>query len=124
MPKKAWQLFLKKEFQIGRMNKYYITAPRLFDGEVIHKDWALVIENNKIVTVGSMQQINVPDGAVKINYPNADVALNRAINEGVIIGPRLIVAGRGIVSTGSYGPKGYDTDQDIMLGQNLLMVII
>jgi imidazolonepropionase-like amidohydrolase len=46
----------------------------------------------------------------------ADVALKRAINEGIIPGPRLMVAGRAIVSTGSYGPKGYDNDQEIMLG--------
>ncbi len=45
-----------------------------------------------------------------------DVALKRAINEGIIIGPRLMVAGRAIVATGSYGPKGYDLDQEIMLG--------
>src|ERR1043165_5787847 len=35
----------------------------------------------------------------------SDVALKRAINEGIIPGPRLIVAGRAIVATGSYGPK-------------------
>lgn len=46
----------------------------------------------------------------------SDVALQRAINEGIIPGPRMIVAGRAIVSTGSYGPKGYDTDMQIMLG--------
>ncbi|MFN3839258.1 MAG: amidohydrolase family protein [Cyclobacteriaceae bacterium] len=46
----------------------------------------------------------------------ADVALKRAINEGIIPGPRMIVAGRAIVSTGSYGPKGYDDDSKIMLG--------
>jgi imidazolonepropionase-like amidohydrolase len=46
----------------------------------------------------------------------SDVALKRAINEGLIPGPRLMVAGRAIVSTGSYGPKGYDHDQEIMLG--------
>lgn len=46
----------------------------------------------------------------------ADVALKRAINEGIIPGPRMWVAGRAIVSTGSYGPKGYDNDQTIMLG--------
>jgi imidazolonepropionase-like amidohydrolase len=28
----------------------------------------------------------------------------------------MMVAGRAIVSTGSYGPKGYDTDMEIMLG--------
>lgn len=46
----------------------------------------------------------------------SDVALKRAIDEGIIPGPRLLVAGRAIVSTGSYGPKGYDHDQQIMLG--------
>jgi len=167
--------------KLNSQTKYYITAPRLFDGEVMHKDWALIIENNKIINVGPIQQLNAPDGSVKINYPNAtilpglieghshlmlypynitdwdtqvlkepdsyrtvratvhakntllagfttardlgtegagysDVSLKRAINEGIIIGPRLMVAGRAIVSTGSYGPKGYDSDQQIMLG--------
>ena len=46
----------------------------------------------------------------------SDVALKRAIDEGIIPGPRLLVAGRAIVSTGSYGPKGYDHDMEIMLG--------
>lgn len=46
----------------------------------------------------------------------SDVALKRAINEGIIPGPRMIVAGRAIVSTGSYGPKGFDNDMQIMLG--------
>ncbi len=34
----------------------------------------------------------------------ADVALKRAIDEGLTEGPRLLVAGRAIVATGSYGP--------------------
>jgi imidazolonepropionase-like amidohydrolase len=46
----------------------------------------------------------------------SDVALKQAINENIIPGPRMIVAGRAIVSTGSYGPKGYDSDFEIMLG--------
>ncbi|CAN5327417.1 amidohydrolase family protein [soil metagenome] len=59
----------------------------------------------------------------------SDVALKRAINEGVIPGPRMVVAGRAIVTTGSYGPKGYDTDMEIMLGaepadgDNLIRVV-
>lgn len=36
----------------------------------------------------------------------ADVGLREAINEGIIPGPRLFVAGRAIVAQGSYGPKG------------------
>jgi imidazolonepropionase-like amidohydrolase len=37
----------------------------------------------------------------------SDVALKRAVDEGVIPGPRLIVAGPAMVATGSYGPKGF-----------------
>ena len=35
-------------FHLSAQTKYYITAPRLFDGEVIHKEWALIFEQNKI----------------------------------------------------------------------------
>lgn len=37
----------------------------------------------------------------------ADVGLRQAINEGIIPGPRMIVAGPAMVVTGSYGPKGF-----------------
>jgi len=42
----------------------------------------------------------------------ADVALKRAIDDGVIPGPRLFVATRAIVATGSYGPapRGFRPD--------------
>lgn len=46
----------------------------------------------------------------------ADVGLKQAIEQGIIPGPRMIVAGRAIVATGSYGPKGFDTDFNVMLG--------
>jgi imidazolonepropionase-like amidohydrolase len=160
---------------------YYLTADRIFDGEVTHTGWAVVVEADKIISIGPKEKIKEPVGSIKINYPNStllpglieghshlllypynitdwdtqvlketdayrtaratvhakntlmagfttardlgtegagysDVALKRAINEGVIPGPRLMVAGRAIVSTGSYGPKGYDHDQEIMLG--------
>ncbi len=36
----------------------------------------------------------------------ADVGIRRAIDQGIIPGPRLLVSGRAIVATGSYGPKG------------------
>lgn len=166
---------------ISAQQKYLITADRLFDGESIHADWALLVEGNKIVAVGPKQSIKVTEGTISFNYGNAtvipgmieghshlllypynitdwdtqvlketdayrtiratihakntllagfttardlgtegagysDVSLKKAINDGIIIGPRLLVAGRAIVSTGSYGPKGYDTDQQIMLG--------
>jgi imidazolonepropionase-like amidohydrolase len=42
----------------------------------------------------------------------ADVSLKRAIEDGIVSGPRLFVATRAIVATGSYGPaaKNYRTD--------------
>lgn len=161
--------------------EFYIIANRVFDGEVMHENWAVVVRGNVIVAAGPKDQVKAPAGATVINKPNStllpglieghshlllypynitdwdtqvlketdsyrtaratvhakntllagfttardlgtegagysDVALKRAINEGIIPGPRLLVAGRAIVSTGSYGPKGYDHDMEIMLG--------
>jgi imidazolonepropionase-like amidohydrolase len=160
---------------------YYLTAQRVFDGEQMRADWAIVVESGRIRDAGPRDKVRAPQGATVINYPNAticpglieghshlflypynitdwdtqvlketdayrtvratvhakntlmagfttardlgtegagyaDVSLKKAINDGIIPGPRLMVAGRAIVSTGSYGPKGYDGDQQIMLG--------
>ncbi len=46
----------------------------------------------------------------------ADVGIRKALDKGVIVGPRLIVAGRAIVATGSYGPKGFDLSHTLTLG--------
>jgi imidazolonepropionase-like amidohydrolase len=46
----------------------------------------------------------------------ADVGLKRAIDEGVIPGPRMIVAGPAMVATGSYGPKGYAPEWTVPQG--------
>jgi imidazolonepropionase-like amidohydrolase len=46
----------------------------------------------------------------------ADVGVRDAINKGVIPGPRLLVAGRAIVATGSYGPKGFHEGVAVPLG--------
>jgi imidazolonepropionase-like amidohydrolase len=48
----------------------------------------------------------------------ADVALKRAIDDGAIPGPRLFVATRAIVATGSYGPsvRSYRSDIDLPVG--------
>lgn len=47
----------------------------------------------------------------------ADVALKRAIEEGVVRGPRLFVATRAIVATGSYGPAARNYRPDCCLPQ-------
>ncbi len=160
---------------------YYLTADHVFDGDVLHEGWAVVVEGSKIISVGPKEKITPPPNAIKINYPNStllpglieghshlllhpynetswddqvmkesdayriaratvhakktllagfttvrdlgsegagysDVELKKSINDGVIAGPRMIVAGRAIVATGSYGPKGYDTDVKVMKG--------
>jgi imidazolonepropionase-like amidohydrolase len=40
----------------------------------------------------------------------ADVGLKQAVQRGIIPGPRMLVATRAIVATGSYGPKGYPAE--------------
>lgn len=48
---------------------------------------------------------------------DADVQLKRAINEGLIEGPRMVVVTRAIVATASYGPKkGFRADRDLPQG--------
>jgi imidazolonepropionase-like amidohydrolase len=46
----------------------------------------------------------------------ADVGLKRAIEQGIIPGPRMLVATRAIVATGSYGPKGFAANVDVPQG--------
>lgn len=45
-----------------------------------------------------------------------DVGLKESIEKGVIPGPRMIVAGKAIVTTGSYGPKGFHEFVKVPLG--------
>jgi len=46
----------------------------------------------------------------------ADVGIKKSIEKGIIPGPRMIVAGKAIVATGSYGPKGFAPHVKIPLG--------
>lgn len=46
----------------------------------------------------------------------ADIAVRDAIAKGLIPGPRLLVAGRALVATGSYGPKGFHERVTVPLG--------
>jgi imidazolonepropionase-like amidohydrolase len=39
----------------------------------------------------------------------ADVGLRDAIQQGIIVGPRILATTRAIVATGSYGPRGFDS---------------
>ena len=46
----------------------------------------------------------------------ADVGLKQAIDEGIVPGPRMLVATRAIVATGSYGPKGFEPGVEVPQG--------
>lgn len=46
----------------------------------------------------------------------ADVGVRDSINKGIIPGPRLLVSGKALVATGSYGPKGFHEGVDVPLG--------
>uniref|UniRef100_UPI0040486F8A amidohydrolase family protein n=1 Tax=Roseivirga sp. TaxID=1964215 RepID=UPI0040486F8A len=46
----------------------------------------------------------------------ADIGLKQAVEKGVVPGPRLLVAGKAIVATGSYGPKGFHEGVEVPLG--------
>jgi imidazolonepropionase-like amidohydrolase len=46
----------------------------------------------------------------------ADVGLKQAVDQGIIPGPRMLVATRAIVATGSYAPKGYAPEWDVPQG--------
>jgi len=46
----------------------------------------------------------------------ADVGLKSAIEQGIVPGPRLIVATRAIVASGAYGPKGFEPGVEVPQG--------
>jgi imidazolonepropionase-like amidohydrolase len=45
-----------------------------------------------------------------------DVGLKTAIEKGIITGPRMFVAGRALVASGSYGPKGFHSEITVPQG--------
>ena len=45
-----------------------------------------------------------------------DAELKQAVEQGIIPGPRMLVATRAIVATGSYGPKGYSLEWRVPQG--------
>ena len=164
-------------------NYTYLKADRLFDGEVVHEKWGILIKDNVIETVGNQSVIekNLPPNTKTIDLKNAtllpglieghshlllhpynetiwddqvlkesraervaratvhaertlkagfttvrdlgtegadydDVGLKTAIEKGVIKGPRMIVATRALIATGSYAPKGFSADITIPQG--------
>ena len=156
---------------------FYIKADRLFDGDVLHEKWGVLVRDRKIESVGSQANFenNLPPNCQTIDFGDAtllpglieghshlllhpynetswddqvlkesralrvaratvhaektllagfttvrdlgtegadfdDVGLKQAINSGIIKGPRMIVATRALITTGSYAPKGFSPD--------------
>lgn len=148
---------------------------RVFDGNVMHTNWWVLVKDSLIIAVGEPSTIQIPENTTIIDLKGMtllpglieghshlflhpynetswneqvmtespaertaravvharatlmagfttardlgtegamydDAGLKEAINKGIIPGPRLLVATRAIVATGSYGPKGYNGD--------------
>lgn len=147
---------------------YVLKPDRVFDGEVMHEGWMVLVKDRKIEAVGPslavppaakvidlkgctllpglieghshlflhpynettwddqvLKESRVERTARAVNHAKAtllagfttvrdlgtegamydDVGLKKAIEKGIIPGPRMLVATRAIVATGSYGPK-------------------
>lgn len=68
------------------------------------------VKNSLLAGVTTMRDL----GAEGAGY--TDVYLKKTIDEGLIPGPRLLVAGPAIVATGAYGPKGFHDGVSVPLG--------
>jgi imidazolonepropionase-like amidohydrolase len=160
----------------AQTDKYFLLkADHVFDGENMHSGWSVLVKNNKIEEVGTIQnypantqvinltQVTLLPGLIEghshlflhpynetswndqvlkesraertaraVNHARAtlmagfttvrdlgtegasydDAGLKKAIEKGVIPGPRMIVATRAIVAKGTYGPKSESPDVD------------
>ena len=68
------------------------------------------VKNSLMAGVTTMRDL----GAEGAGY--TDVYLKKTIDDGIIVGPRLLVAGPAIVATGAYGPKGFHDGVTVPLG--------
>lgn len=147
-------------------------------GEPVHAGWVVLVQGNRILTVGPEGSVQAPAGTTSISLPDttlmpglmdihshlflhpynemvwddqvlkepvpyrtlraaqsaratlfsgfttlrdlgtegagsADVSVRQAIEDGLIIGPRLFVATRAVVATGAYGPAPRDVRPDV-----------
>jgi imidazolonepropionase-like amidohydrolase len=81
----------------------------LWDDQVLHEPLALrtaraVVHAEKTLEAGFTTERDL--GTEGAGF--ADVGLERAIDERIVPGPRLMVATRAIVARGAYGPKGFE----------------
>ncbi|MES2120264.1 MAG: amidohydrolase family protein [Pseudomonadota bacterium] len=81
----------------------------LWDDQVLHEPLALrtaraVVSAEKTLAAGFTTERDL--GTEGAGF--ADVGLRQAIDQGIVPGPRLLVATKAIVARGAYGPKGYE----------------
>jgi imidazolonepropionase-like amidohydrolase len=80
-----------------------------WDDQVLHEPLALrtaraVVHAEKTLMAGFTTERDL--GTEGAGY--ADVGLKRAIDQGIVPGPRLLVATKANVARGAYGPKGFE----------------
>ena len=88
-----------------------------WDDQVLHEPLALrtaraVVHARDTLMAGFTTERDL--GTEGAGY--ADVGLKQAIDQGIVPGPRLLVATRAIVAEGAYGPKGFEPGVDIPQG--------
>ena len=81
----------------------------LWDDQVLHEALALrtaraVVQAERTLDAGFTTERDL--GTEGAGF--ADVGLKQAIEQGIVPGPRLMVATRAIVARGAYGPKGFE----------------
>ena len=174
-------LHLLSVVSVAQTDSFYLFRPaRVFDGEVMHTDWVVLVKGKMIEAAGSMT-FKLPANTRMVELPGCtlmpgmieghshlflhpynevswndqviresraertaravmharatllagftmardlgtegaqydDVGLKQSIEKGIIPGPRLLVATRGIVAKGSYGPNLKNADLDLPQG--------
>ena len=89
----------------------------LWDDQVLHEPLALrtaraVVQADKTLMAGFTTERDL--GTEGAGY--ADVGLKRAIIEGIVPGPRLLVSTKANVARGAYGPKGFEAGVKVPQG--------
>ena len=88
-----------------------------WDDQVLHEPLALrtaraVVHAEKTLMAGFTTERDL--GTEGAGY--ADVGLKQALNQGIVPGPRLLVATKANVARGAYGPKGFEPGVHIPQG--------
>ena len=88
-----------------------------WDDQVLHEPLALrtaraVVQAERTLDAGFTTERDL--GTEGAGY--ADVGLKQAINQGIVPGPRLLVATKANVARGAYGPKGFEPGVEIPQG--------